>query len=132
MKSKKERKLDPDHVRFGERLRFLRKRAFEEDPSMTLRGLAEKLGIQWSYLQKVETGKVTISERLAVQLAEIFGENPDVLFAYARRIQSDLADIIIEKPWVMPQIMRAARSTPEEVLEKTVLVTTRKVRDGKW
>ena len=69
---------------FGDYLRERREALRVDDPTFSLRQLAGRIGVEPSYLSKVERGdEPPPSEARIVQLAEELGEDPDVLLAMA-------------------------------------------------
>ena len=56
----------------------------EHDPAFSLRQVAERVGIEPSYLSKIERGEEPPpGEQTIRRLAEELGENPDALLALA-------------------------------------------------
>src|SRR5262249_6357781 len=106
-----------------------RKAKVAESPAFSVRQLAGRVGIEPSYLSKIERGKQpppgeeTI-RRIAVEL----GEDPDVLLALAGRVSSDLTQIIRERPALVGELLRSIRRAPA----KRVAQMSRQVRDGNW
>ena len=77
----------------GERIR--RERL---DRSMTQRVLAEAVGVGVPHISKVEAGRENPSDDLLVRIADVFGCDSDELLLVARRIPSDLMDILASEP----------------------------------
>jgi PAS domain S-box-containing protein len=75
-------------VRFGQRLRELRKAR-----GMTQRELADKVGINFTYLSKLETGVMPRpGEKIILALAKVLDADPDELFGLAKKIPSDIIE----------------------------------------
>jgi transcriptional regulator with XRE-family HTH domain len=78
---------------FGQRLRELRKAK-----SMTQRELAEKTGISFAYVSKLETGAMPPPrEKIILTLAKVLDANDadmDELFGLAKKMPSDLREQI--------------------------------------
>jgi len=75
---------------FGARLRELRLKAH-----LSLRELAEQVGIDFTYLCKIENGVMPPpSEKVIRALAETLGAESDELFALAAKIPSELAGVL--------------------------------------
>ena len=75
-------------MKFGQRLRELRKAK-----SMTQRELADKVGINFTYLSKLETGVWPHpGEQVILALARALDADPDELFSLARKIPPDIVD----------------------------------------
>jgi transcriptional regulator with XRE-family HTH domain len=100
-----------------------------EGNTFSLRQLAGRLGIEPSYLSKIERGiESRPSGELTQALAGQLGEDPDVLLAMAGKISGDLSEIIRKRPKVFAQLLRELKNAPEHALLRVV----REVRDGKW
>ena len=87
---------------FPERLRSLRKEA-----QLSQRDLAERIGVDFTYLSKIENGRVeppseSVLRGIAKELAEALGENEielaDGLITLAGKIPSDLAKTLSRNP----------------------------------
>ncbi len=78
---------------FGAQLRELRKSA-----SLTLRELAEKVNVNFTYLSKIESGTLPPpSEKVIRHLAEALNFDKDELLALAGIIPSDIAEILKDR-----------------------------------
>ena len=74
----------------GPYLRQKREALREEDPSYSLRQVAERVGIEPSYLSKVERGIGSPpSEETLTRLAVELEEDPDVLLALAGKVSEE-------------------------------------------
>ena len=114
---------------FGELLRERRLAKAESDPAFSLRQLADRVGIEPSYLSKIERGEQPPpGEQNIRRLAEELGENPDALLALAGKVSSDLLEIIRERPTVVAELLRAVRAMPA----KKGTTISRQIRDGDW
>lgn len=114
---------------FGEYVRKQREKLRASDPRFSVRQVAARIGVEPSYLSKVERGdEPPPSEARIVALAGELGEDPDVLLAMAGKISSDLQRIICERPQVFAQVLRELKSQPSHA----VLRLVREVRDGNW
>ena len=120
-RNKKER--DAANLKFGGYLRQKREAA-----EVSLRALATRLDVDPTYLSKVEMGKIPVSERIAQDAARLLGEDADVLYAKARRISSDLIEVIARRPQAFAKLIRQLKESPDE----TILRVAREVRDGEW
>jgi len=99
------------------------------DPAFSIRRVAERIGIEPSYLSKIERGvEAPPSERTIVKLAEDLGENPDVMLALAGKVSTDLQEVIRKRPQLFAQLLRQLKNAPE----RAVLRIVREVRDGDW
>ncbi len=114
---------------FGSFVRERREDLRRSDRRFSLRQLAQRVGVEPSYLSKVERGDVAPpSERTIARLAGELGEDPDVLLALAGKVSSDLAEIIRKRPQLFGQIIRELAEMPDHA----VLRVVREVRDGDW
>lgn len=112
---------------FGSFLRAAR--LAHPQPNLSVRKLAARVGIEPSYLSKIERdeqpppGETTI-RKLAIEL----GEDPDFLLALAGKVSSDLLDIIRARPRLFADLLRQLKTLPDHA----VLRLVREVRDGEW
>src|SRR4030042_5940062 len=75
-------------VKFGQRLRQLRKAK-----RMSQRELAKKVGINFTYLSKLETGVMPCPRgKVILALAKALDTDPEELFGLARKIPSDIIE----------------------------------------
>ena len=89
-------------MEFPERLRTLRKEA-----QLSQRDLAEKVGVDFTYLSKIENARIdppseTVLKSIASELAGPLGRDEtelgDELITLAGKIPSDLADTLARNP----------------------------------
>ena len=114
---------------FGEFVRERREALREKDRGFSLRQLAARIGVEPSYLSKVERGEeAPPSEARIVALAEELGEDKDVMLAMAGKVSSDLQDVIRRRPRLMAELLRELKRLPNHA----VLRVVREVRDGNW
>ena len=100
---------------FPDRLRELRRVA-----RLSQRALAEQVGIDFTYLSKIENGRVEppsegVLQRIAKELADRLGrdetELSDELITLAGKIPSDLAETLSRNP----EVVRLLRSVGSDV-----------------
>jgi transcriptional regulator with XRE-family HTH domain len=117
-------------TRFGDTLRSVREGLRQkEGPAYSLRQVAARLGVEPSYLSKVERGReAPPSEPKIRALAEILKLDPDVLLALAGKISSDLQEVIRKRPQLFGDLIRTMKDLPDHA----VLRVVREVRDGDW
>lgn len=114
---------------FGSFLRERREELRRSDREFSLRQVAFRIGVEPSYLSKVERDEVAPpSEQTIVRLAEDLSLETDVLLALAGKVSSDLLDVIRKRPVLFGQLLRELRDMPEHA----VLRLVREVRDGEW
>lgn len=114
---------------FGPYLRSRREALRADDRRYTLRQVAGRVGIEPSYLSKIERGEQPPpGEDTIVALAGDLGEDPDVLLALAGKVSSELQRIIRRRPRLFAALLRELRDQPDQALVEMV----REVRDGEW
>jgi HTH-type transcriptional regulator, competence development regulator len=114
---------------FSDFLRDQRETKRQSDPAYSLRQVAERVGIEPSYLSRIERGiESPPSEETIVKLAAELRADPDVLLALAGKVSSDLQSVIRRRPELFGQLLREMRDMPDHA----VLRLVREVRDGEW
>jgi transcriptional regulator with XRE-family HTH domain len=100
-----------------------------EGNAFSLRQVAERIGIEPSYLSKIERGlEPRPSEQTTRALAEALGEDADALLAMAGKVSQDLQEIIRKRPKLFAELIRELKNLPDH----SVLRLVREVRDGDW
>jgi len=93
----------PETNEFGTRLKELRIQV-----SLTQRQLADKVGVDFSYLSKIENGILPPpSEKLILQLAEALDADKDELIILAGKIPADIAQMLKSRKTL--QLLRSDR-----------------------
>ena len=114
---------------FGAYVRNKREMLRDSSAEYTVRKVAAKIGIQPSYISKVERCEVAPpSEETIVRLAEVLREDPDILLALAGKVSADLRQVILKRPKLFADLIRQVKDAPDNALLRVV----REVRDGKW
>ena len=114
---------------FGSYIRTRRELFRKKDRSFSVRPMAARIGVEPSYLSKVERGETPPpSEAKIVLLAKELRDDPDMLLALAGKVSSDLLEVIRKRPQLFGQLLRELKSMPEHA----VLRLVREVRDGQW
>ena len=112
--------------------RFIRDRREElrrEDRSYSVRKVAERIGVEPSFLSKVERDLGSPpSEGTLVRLAGELDVDADVLLALAGKISRDLREAIQRRPALFAELIRELKDMPDHA----VLRLVREVRDGDW
>ena len=84
-------------MRFGPRIRELRKAK-----NLSLRALAEAVGVSFTYISKIENEKLDFGdypgEDLIVKLATALGVSTDELLILAKKIPEGIKKRVIERP----------------------------------
>jgi transcriptional regulator with XRE-family HTH domain len=114
---------------FGEFVRERREELRQKDRGFSVRQVAGRMGIQPSYLSKVERGEVAPPSESTIQkLAAELDVDSDVLLAMAGKVSSDLQEVIRKRPAVFAELIRELKEMPDHA----VLRLVREVRDGEW
>ena len=114
---------------FGTFVRNRREELRQSDREFSVRKVAARIGVEPSYLSKVERGEQPPpSEAKILALAEVLGEDPDILLAMAGKVSSDLQEVIRKRPKLFADLIRQLRTAPD----RAVLRLVREVRDGDW
>jgi HTH-type transcriptional regulator, competence development regulator len=114
---------------FGQFIHKKRMQLLEEDKKFSLRQVAQRIGIQPSYLSKIERGEQTyLSEEKILSLANELDEDPDILLALNGKVSNDIQEIIRKRPQLFAQLIRELKNIPDHA----VLRLVREVRDGDW
>ena len=95
----------------------------------TVRQVAQRIGVQPSYLSKVERQEVSPpSEDTIRRLAADLDVDTDVLLALGGKVSQDLMETIRKRPVMFAELIRQVREMPDHA----VLRLVREVRDGEW
>lgn len=100
---------------FGERLRELRKQQ-----SLSQRELAALVGIDFTYLSKIEVGRMDPpSEAVIRKLAAVLGADEDELINLAGKVPKELKAVLDENPQAV-ELLRvlSERRLPEETYQE--------------
>lgn len=102
---------------FGQKLRELRVKKTE----ISLRKLAETVGITPAYLSRIECGRdLPPSEDVIIRIARALDINEDELLSYANKVSPDLLKTIREKPDLFPDFIRSVSNYDETRLEDII------------
>src|SRR5947209_14977113 len=100
---------------FGERVRELRK-----GKNLTLRELAVKVKVNFTYLSKIENQKLSFgeypSEDLIRKLAKVLEADEDELLLLAEKIPADIRKRVIERPDAFRKLARLDDETLDRLL----------------
>ena len=114
---------------FGQYIREKRLLLQKEDRAFSLRQVASRIGIEPSYLSKLERGEQSyLSEEKIIALANELNEDTDVLLALIGKVSKDIQEIIRKRPQLFAQLIRELKNMPDHAVLKIV----REVRDGDW
>ena len=118
-----------ENNQFGPFIREKRESLKATDRAFSVRQVAERVGLEPSYLSKIERGEQAPPSELKIRaLAEDLREDPDVLLARAGKVSTDLQEIIRKRPALFGELIREMKSMPDH----SALRLVREVRDGEW
>lgn len=101
----------------------------EKGKQFSLRQVAERVGVEPSYLSKIERNlELSPSEVLLIKLAKDLELNEIVLLAQFGKVHSDVKRVILEKPEAFTQLIKALEAAPSGAVFNLV----RQVSDGDW
>ena len=116
-------------MKFGDFIRTARLDLQDNDRRFSVRQMALRVGIEPSYLSKVERGlEAPPSVSTITRLAEELNENVDVLLALAGKVSPDLTAAIVRRPALFSRLIRELNTLPDHAIIRLV----REVRDGEW
>lgn len=99
----------------GQRIREIRK-----ERNLTQRQLAEKVGINFTYLSRVENDRLdadqTPREETLQKIARALEADPDELLLLARRIPGSFRERILAQPGIFRRIIQLSDEALEELL----------------
>jgi transcriptional regulator with XRE-family HTH domain len=114
---------------FGKFVRARREERKKADRAFSLRQVAMRIGVEPSYLSKLERGeRAPLSEEKLCALAVEIGEDPDILLAMNGKVSKDIRNIIMKRPRLFAELIRELKEIPDQA----VLRIVREVRDGDW
>lgn len=97
---------------FGETLRQTR-----VAKKLSLRALASRVGINFTYLSKIENGELDAPAEDKIRLlAQELSLDPDELFTLAQKMPGDLSALTLRP--LVPQILRTTKDFSQEDLEE--------------
>lgn len=100
----------------GQRIREIRK-----ERNLTQRELAERVGINFTYLSRVENDRLeddqTPREETLQKIAGALEADPDELLLLARRIPDAYRHRILQKPGIFRRILTLSDEALEEMLD---------------
>lgn len=101
----------------------------EHGRSYSLRQVAGRIGIEPSYLSRIERDRdIPPGEGAIVALARELEVNSDALLAMAGKVSSEVQDAVRKRPELFSDLIRELNTMPDHALLKIV----REVRDGEW
>lgn len=110
---------------FGAYIRAKREALLRHNSKYTVRKFAEQLGIQPSYISRIEREDVPPpSEETIIGMALLLQEDPDVLLAMAGKVSAELRQAIIRRPRLFSELIRHLKDAPDQ----SVLSVVREAR----
>lgn len=101
----------------GQRIREIRK-----SRNLTQRELADRVGINFTYLSRVENDRLddeqTPREETLQRIAKALDADPDELLLLARRIPDAYRDRILSRPGVFRKLLNLSDSDLQELVER--------------
>jgi transcriptional regulator with XRE-family HTH domain len=112
---------------FGKYIKSSREALSQYSKGYSVRKVAAAIGVQPSYLSKVERDLVAPpSEAKILALANELEEDPDMLLAMAGKVSSEIREIIMKRPQLIASVIRELKTQPDHALTSLV----REVKDG--
>ena len=106
---------------FGPFIRRQRETLRADDPRFSVRQLAVRIGVEPSYLSKVERElEPPPSEPKIRALANELGEDPDLLLARAGKVSADLQEAICRRPRLLSTLIRELNNQPEKAVKRVL------------
>ena len=113
-------------TQFGNHIRRRREELRKRDPAFSLRQVAGRVGVEPSYLSKVERGREPPPSEARIRaLADELSEDPDTLLALAGKVSADLQEVIRQRPRLVAQLIREIQSMPDSSLRRLVVSARR-------
>ena len=105
--------------KFGRYIRQRREALRLRDPSYSVRQVAARIGVEPSYLSKIERDlERPPSERRVRALARELAEDPDHLLAMAGKVSSDLHQAICHRPHLLATVIREIEKLSDEAIRR--------------
>ena len=97
-------------------VRSIRERLHENDPNYSLRKVAARVGVQHSYLSRIEQGSANSYTRIFLdRLAEVLMVDRDLLFATSGMLSEEIASKIIGDPTKFCNMIHSYNSTTPSI-----------------
>jgi HTH-type transcriptional regulator, competence development regulator len=103
-------------------------RGLREAKGLSVRQLADQLGLEPSYISKIEHGDRKPSEPILKYFATYFGVNHHLLMAMSGQLTQGFMDVMLRYPEAFATLLERLPEAPEKV----ILQTAKTVRDGDW
>ena len=104
-------------MKFGERVRELRQKR-----NLTQRDLGAQVGVEFSYISKIENGKLDFgdfpSESLILRLAEALGVETDELLLLAEKVPPQIKQRVMDRPDAFRKFAQLDDEALDELVEQ--------------
>lgn len=104
-------------MKFGERVRELRQKR-----NLTQRDLGAQVDVEFSYISKIENGKLDFgnypSERLIERLAEALGVEADELLLLAEKVPPQIKQRVMDRPDAFRKFAQLDDEALDELVEQ--------------
>ena len=108
-------------AKFGAYIRLRRESLREDDADYSVRKVATRIGVEPSYLSKVERDiESAPSEPRIRALARELGEDPDYLLALAGKVSLDVQEAIRRRPKLLSRLVRELDDLPDAKVRRVV------------
>ncbi|MCP5158946.1 MAG: helix-turn-helix domain-containing protein [Gammaproteobacteria bacterium] len=116
-------------MNFGDYIRRLRRQRYQINRRYSVQRVAERIGLDPSYLHQVECGEAPPpEEKIILQLAADFGEDSDILLALAGKVASDVHETITRRPVLFSELIRGL----DDLSDKRLATLVHEVRNDQW
>jgi len=106
---------------FGKLIRYKRKIFHSLDPQISLRGIAAQVGIEPSYLSRIERGiEPPPSEATIAKLAKTLAIDSDELLALGGKVSTDVRQVIIRRPALMAGLVRQFAKVSDNGVQRVI------------
>jgi transcriptional regulator with XRE-family HTH domain len=98
----------------------------------TLRKFALEVGISATMMSKIELDEVGFKagEETLKKIAGLLELKSDYILSLAKKVDSDLQTMIINKPHIMPEFLRTFGNKSDEVLKELIQIQQEKDKQG--
>ena len=93
----------------GELIRDIRKKK-----GISLRSLAEKVGVSFVNISYIENGRIETSKSVLRKISQALDYDLDKLLALANTVDDDITNIINKRPASVPDFLRTAKNLTNE------------------
>lgn len=103
-------------MNFGQKIKDLRIKR-----NLTLRELAEKVKLDFTYLSKIENGLMGPPREDKIRkLADVLMTNVDELILLAKKVPKELRDMVVDRKDLIPDLLRSASELSDTELKQLI------------